>query len=185
MNELLYPIICDSEANIKNALDIWIKFTNYLKPNEEELINRLNNEKLMNISQEELEEYTRIKKQIDISNLFIKYKNKECNKEEHDKVIEFMKQPLIDFIESRLSKEEISISKSLISLLNSKKTLEDYINSKKEIDKLNIYESYIVYIAKEKLYNINNTELINRIKKEEKDRAVSLRKAIIRDYGIY
>ena len=28
-NDLLYPIISDSYANINNALDIWIKFSNY------------------------------------------------------------------------------------------------------------------------------------------------------------
>ena len=29
-DELYYPIKCDSHANINNALDIWMKFSNYL-----------------------------------------------------------------------------------------------------------------------------------------------------------
>ena len=31
---LKYPVVCDSYANMNNALDIWIKFSNYLTDEE-------------------------------------------------------------------------------------------------------------------------------------------------------
>ena len=35
---LLYPVSCDSYANVSNALEIWIKFTSYFSKEEIEYI---------------------------------------------------------------------------------------------------------------------------------------------------
>ena len=37
---LLYPVISEGYANLDNELDIWIKFTSYLKPDEAILLEK-------------------------------------------------------------------------------------------------------------------------------------------------
>lgn len=67
---LLYPMISEEYANLDNPIDIWIKFTSYLKPDEAIL---LENKDVNSIQKNE---YLRIKKQLMISRLLLKYKNK-------------------------------------------------------------------------------------------------------------
>ena len=99
---LLYPVKCELYANLDNELDIWIKFTSYLKPDEAIL---LENKDVNSIQKNE---YLRIKNQLMISRLLLKYKNKNCSKEEYDLVTNFMNSmSLQTLIETKLTEEEI------------------------------------------------------------------------------
>ena len=182
--ELHYPVKCDSEANINRALDIWMKFANYLKDEELLFMDELNNKKLNNLSQTELDEYHRIKNQLEFSKLLLKYKNKSCTKEEHDFVSKYMDKSLRNFVESKISKEQQEIAQKIVSELFEKKQLEQYIELKQEqYDSLNINESYILFIAKEKKYNEIQKETTEKIRNEQLERVIRLRKNLIRDYG--
>ena len=46
---LLYPVRCEEYANLDNPIDIWIKFTNYLKSDEKALCEKLGNKSLDSI----------------------------------------------------------------------------------------------------------------------------------------
>lgn len=181
---LLYPVISDSYANLGNALDIWIKFTSYLKPSELLLLEKVKNNNLDSISQNEMDEYFKIKKQVKISELLLKYKSKKCTKEEHAQVLEFMHTSLKSFVKSRLTDNEIELASKYIYDLEISDQLKEYIERTKKIyDSLNIYESYVLFEAKERLYYLEQKQLREKIRNDSKERDTSLRKNLIRNYG--
>jgi len=182
--ELYYPVKCDSEANINNVLDIWMKFSNYLTTEELLFMDGLKNKELNALSQTELDKYYRIKKQLDFSKLLLKYKNKSCTREEHNFVLQFMNTSLKEFVKSKVTKEQQESAERIISNLFEKKELEQYIELQQEqYDALSIYESYVLFIAKEKKYNEIQKETTEKIRNEQLDRAIRLKKNLIRDYG--
>lgn len=183
---LSYPIISDSFANINNALDIWIKFTSYLKPEELLLMHELSNKEISSFSQYEMDEYYRIKKQIEISKLLLKYKEKQCTKEEYDQVVEFMHASLKNFVDNRITDEEKSMAKIIVSNLTTKQDLKEYIESNEgRYDSLNILTAYTLFIVKEKLYNIEHNELNKKIIIEKRNRELNLIRSLARDYGCF
>ena len=184
---LLYPVRCEEYANLNNELDIWIKFTSYLKPDEKALLEKLENKSLDSIQRSEINEYSRIKNQLMISELFLKYKNKDCSKEEYGIVTRFMdSMSLQTLIKTKLTEEEIELASKTISKLETIEQLEEYIElQQKNFEELNAYESYIFLLAKEKLHNLNQDKVREQIKIEQARRADNLIKALINDYGCY
>lgn len=181
---LSYPVSCDSYANVRNALEIWIKFTG-LSKEEIDYINELNQFPIYLIDVDKIKKYLRIRERIEISKLLIKYKNKDCTQEEHDKVLDYMHNTsLRNLVNSRLSEEE---KKKVRLILNDFETIDDlkkYIESKdNDYTELNIYDAYILFYAKEKLYSIEQIELNDKIRNEQIERASNLKKSLIRDYG--
>ena len=176
---LLYPVKCELYANLDNELDIWIKFTSYLKPDEAIL---LENKDVNSIQKNE---YLRIKNQLMISRLLLKYKNKNCSKEEYDLVTNFMNSmSLQTLIETKLTEEEIELASKNISKLETVEQLEEYIESQqKKFEDLDAYESYVLLKVKEKLYNINQRKTKDQIRIEQARRTGNLIKGLIRDYG--
>jgi hypothetical protein len=181
---LLYPIISDSYANIDNALDIWMKFTSYLKPEELLFIDELKDKNISSISQSEMDKYNNIRKQIVTSELLVKYKNKECTQEEHNQVVEFMHTYLKKFIKSRLTEEALDSANIFIETLETEEQLKKYINLQ-EVNymDLNIYNAYVLFIAKEKLYYLQQKSINEKIRSEQFERAISLKRSLVRDYG--
>ena len=184
---LLYPVRCEEYVNLDNPIDIWIKFTSYLKPDETALLEKLRNKSLDSIQISEINEYSRIKNQLMISELFLKYKNKNCSKEEYDIVTRFMdSMSLQTLIKTKLTEEEIELASKTISKLETIEQLEEYIESQqKKFEELNAYESYIFLLAKEKIYNSKQRKTKEQIKIEQTRRADNLIKALINDHGCY
>lgn len=182
---LLYPVRCEEYANLDNPIDIWIKFTNYLKSDEKALLEKLGNKSLDSIQISEINEYSRIKNQLMISELFLKYKNKNCSKEEYDIVTRFMdSMSLQTLIETKLTEEEIELASKSISKLETIEQLEEYIESQqKKFEELSAYESYVLLKAKEKIYNLKQRKVKEQIRIEQTRRADNLVKGLIRDYG--
>lgn len=182
---LLYPVRCGEYANLDNPIDIWIKFTNYLKSDEKALLEKLGNKSLDSIQISEINEYSRIKNQLMISELFLKYKNKNCSKEEYDIVTRFMdSMSLQTLIETKLTEEEIELASKSISKLETIEQLEEYIESQqKKFEELSAYESYVLLKAKEKIYNLKQRKVKEQIRIEQTRRADNLVKGLIRDYG--
>lgn len=184
---LLYPVRGIEYLNINNDIDIWIKFTSYLKPDETALLEKLENKNHDSIQRSEINEYSRIKNQLMISELFLKYKNKNCSKEEYDIVTRFMdSMSLQTLIKTKLTEEEIELASKTISKLETIEQLEEYIESQpKKFEELNAYESYIFLLAKEKLHNLNQDKVREQIKIEQARRTDNLIKGLINDYGCY
>ena len=184
---LLYPVRGIEYLNVNSGIDIWIKFTSYLKPDETALLEKLENKNHDSIQRSEINEYSRIKNQLMISELFLKYKNKNCSKEEYDIVTRFMdSMSLQTLIETKLTEEEIELASKTISKLETIEQLEEYIESQpKKFEELNAYESYIFLLAKEKLHNLNQDKVREQIKIEQARRLDNLIKALINDYGCY
>lgn len=122
-----------------------------------------------------------------ISELFLKYKNKNCSKEEYDIVTRFMdSMSLQTLIKTKLTEEEIELASKTISKLETIEQLEEYIESQqKKFEELNAYESYIFLLAKEKIYNSKQRKTKEQIKIEQTRRADNLIKALINDHGCY
>ena len=184
---LLYPVRGIEYLNVNSDIDIWIKFTSYLKPDETALLEKLENKSLDSIQRSEISEYSRIKNQLMISELFLKYKNKNCSKEEYNIVTRFMdSMSLQTLIKTKLTEEEIELASKTISKLETIEQLEEYIESQpKKFEELNAYESYIFLLAKEKLHNLNQDKVRKQIKIEQARRANNLIKALINDHGCY
>ena len=99
--------------------------------------------------------YLLIKKQLWMAQLFTRYKNKDCTKEEIQSVITFMKTPLSSFIKERLTSEEQEEASYYLSKLETIEELQIYQEEKqKDYHNLSIVEAYILFEAKEKLYQL-------------------------------
>lgn len=176
---LLYPMISEEYANLDNPIDIWIKFTSYLKPDEAILLEN----KDVNSIQEN--EYLRIKKQLMISRLLLKYKNKDCSKEEYDLVTNYMNSTsLQSLIQTKLTEEESELASKFVSKLETIEQLKEYIESQqKKFEELSAYESYVLLKAKEKIYNLKQRKVKEQIRIEQVRRTDNLIKGLTRDYG--
>ncbi len=176
---LLYPVKCDSYANLENAIDIWIKFTSYLKPEEILFL-----EKNKFFSQNELEKYLKIKQQLEISKLLLKYKNKNCNQKEYNYVLNFMKTSLKTFIQERMTQEEKEMSIKFIFELEKNNKLKEYVELyEKNYEKLSIYESYVLFNVKERLYYLEQEKLNEKIRNEQIKNDINLRKSLVKDFS--
>lgn len=181
---LNYVIKSDSFANANNAIDIWIKFTKSLNQEEIQFLNEVKSKPIDTLSSDEIDMYNKIKEQLEVSNLLLKYKNKDCTKKEHDLVSKFMDKSLSRYVKSKVSKEEQEEADLFIEELLNEDKIQDYIDIKEEeYDELNVYDAYVLFMAKEKMYEKNSKELNDKILNDQKERAFNLRKSLKRDYG--
>lgn len=120
-NKLLYPVSSLSNANIDHTLDEWIRFLSYVSPDDEIFLNKLNGKSLEQITTDEIKRYLKIKEQKIMADLFIKYKNKDCTKKEHDSVYEYMRNSLKDFMRSKLTEDELNESCKILAVFRKKK----------------------------------------------------------------
>ncbi|MBE6160762.1 MAG: hypothetical protein E7158_00875 [Firmicutes bacterium] len=109
-NRMSYPTICDSYPNSDIALETWIKFTEYLKPEELSFIESIKEKDFTSFTDFEMDEYHRIRKQKKMHNLLVKYQKRKCTLEEHNQVVEYMYSSLKELVESRLDSDEIQIA---------------------------------------------------------------------------
>lgn len=182
---LSYPVICDSYPNISNALEIWIKFTSIFSEEEINYINELNQTPLSLMQTDKIQEYLKIRERMELSKLLIKYKNRECTQEEHDRVVIFMRSTSLKSLVNSMISEEVKNEVSLI--LDELRTVDDlkrYIASKDGCyTELSIRDAYTLFSAKERLYNLEQSDLNNQIKNKQTANAINLKRSMIKDYG--
>lgn len=183
-DKLSYTVVILPYIKGIDGIDIWIKFVSYLKEDEVLFLESIKNKDIDSLSQNDFDNYYRIKSQINMSKLLKKYKNRECNKEEHDYVFNYMKNnDLESFINNRMTDEENNKSYNFIKSL-SKESLDNYIDTNKNIfNELSIYDAYNLLNAEKELYNINNNEINNHILEEQRRSDRVLHKALIKEYG--
>ncbi len=181
--ELSYTVVGDSYAN-NNTLDIWIKFSGYLKNDELMFMESLKNKDINKISQMELDKYYKIKTQLNMCELFKKYKLRECTKEEHDLVFNYMNNnSLTKFVNDRMTEYEIKDANNYALSFRKNEAkifVETYEN---KYDHLNVYDAYVLFIIKDNLYKVEQKELNDKIRYEQHQREIHLIKSLIRDYG--
>ena len=175
-------LVTGTYANI--GIDIWIKFTSHFKEAEIEFLGKIKND-TFNMPIDKMEMYMRLENQKKLAILLKKYKERKCTKTEHDIVKKFMNNnKLEEFVSSRMTAEEKDRAEKYISDLT-KDELKKYIDINKDnYEKLAVFDAYILFIAKEKLYEIEKSEFIDKEMQRQKEDAFSLRKSILRDFGI-
>ena len=184
INELSYEVTCDSHAIKTNFIDVWIKFAGHLTAEESLILVGLRTKDLSAISITELEKYKKIRNQLDVSKLLVKYKNKECTREEHDLVYNFVHTSLTAFIESRFTSDEKQKAKTSLEQLDTKEKLIEFVKENEaNYDALDIYEAYLLYLAEEKKYDLETSEHIEYEMAMQARREASLRKHLERDFG--
>lgn len=154
-------ITCDSDANVHNALEIWIKFTGSFSETEIEFINELNQFPIYLIQVDKIKKYLEIRQRMELHKALINYRNDECTEEEINKIINYIQNTsLRNLVDSRISEEEKKTASLIINELVMIDDLKKYIESKdNNYTELSIYDAYILFHAKEKLYNIEQIEL--------------------------
>lgn len=186
-NQMLYPVCSNSYANIDHTLDEWIRFLSYIKPEDKEFLNELNCRSLDELTTDEIKRYLKIKEQKTMAELFTKYRNKDCTKKEHDSVYSYMKNSLRNFMESRLTEDELNESREVLEKFRAKEIpeLKSYIKSKmNNYADLTLVEAYVLYEVKEIEYYKKGNETNSKIRNSQKERESTLRKSLIKDYGL-
>lgn len=184
-NPILYPIRSDLAIKPRFTMAIWMKTTNYLRKDEVEFLNTIKEKNVLDLTVEELEKYSKIKKQMEVSKLLSKYEDHNCTEEEHDLVCDFMDENSIEsFMRSRLTEEEAINSFSFVASLKDKNELEEFVHNEEEnFDNLTVQELFTLYQACSRLKNINDRELNDRIRDEQIRRDQALIRSLNRDYG--
>lgn len=185
-NNLLYPVSSISHANIDHTLDEWIRFLSYVSPDDESFLNKLNGKSLEQLTTDEIKKYLKIKEQKTMADLFIKYKNKACTRKEHDSVYKYMKNSLEDFMKSKLTENELNESCKTLAVFRKKEILEleDYIKDKmSNYNSLTLVDAYILYEVREIRYNKKTDEINNKIRNDQIERQINLKKNLVKSYG--
>ena len=159
---------------------VWKKFLAYLTPKEAMLSCSLSNSS----SIEEMKEIASIRERLRVASLLDDYIKGNLNDKDFNFVKSFFdRNKLRGFVRERMDEQLISTI-SFISSMKTEENISNYIDVKeKDYDKLDINEAYILFEAKEYLYEKrvikSNQDLYDRKANEESD----LHRHLIRDYG--
>ena len=104
-NKLQYVVKRSSFGVRIDVLDEWIKWLSYVNDDDEKYLSE-NNKSLKEMSLEELKKYQDIQSQLLMCELFKKYSKKQCNKEEHDIVYNYMNNSIIDLMNTKINDQE-------------------------------------------------------------------------------
>ena len=186
-NKLLYAVKCSSFGVRIDVLDEWIKWLSYVNDDDEKYLSE-NNKSLKEMSLEELKKYQDIQSQLLMCELFKKYSKKQCSKEEHDIVYNYMNNSIIDLMNTKINDQEREeIEKNLKhlkkqSIVDVEGFIELKLKNYKELSKVDAYVLHFISI-----YNYDRIcdQKSEEIKQNSNKRNMSLRKSLIKDYGIF
>lgn len=186
-NKLLYVVKRSSFGVRIDVLDEWIKWLSYVNDDDEKYLSE-NNKSLKEMSLEELKKYQDIQSQLLMCELFKKYSKKQCSKEEHDIVYNYMNNSIIDLMNTKINDQEREEIEKILKHLKKQSIvdLEGFIELKlknyKELSKVDAYVLHFISI-----YNYDRIcdQKSEEIKQNSNKRNMSLRKSLIKDYGIF
>ena len=186
-NKLIYAVKCSSFGVRIDVLDEWIKWLSYVNDDDEKYLSE-NNKSLKEMSLEELKKYQDIQSQLLMCELFKKYSKKQCSKEEHDIVYNYMNNSIIDLMNTKINDQEREeIEKNLKhlkkqSIVDVEGFIELKLKNYKELSKVDAYVLHFISI-----YNYDRicNQKSEEIKQNSNKRNMSLRKSLIKDYGIF
>lgn len=185
-NKLLYVVKRSSFGVRIDVLDEWIKWLSYVNDDDEKYLSE-NNKSLKEMSLEELKKYQDIQSQLLMCELFKKYSKKQCSKEEHDIVYNYMNNSIIDLMNTKINDQEREEIEKILKHLKKQSIVdvEGFIELKlknyKELSKVDAYVLHFISI-----YNYDRIcdQKSEEIKQNSNKRNMSLRKSLIKDYGI-
>ena len=185
-NKLLYVVKRSSFGVRIDVLDEWIKWLSYVNDDDEKYLSE-NNKSLKEMSLEELKKYQDIQSQLLMCKLFKKYSKKQCPKEEHDIVYNYMNNSIIDLMNTKINDQEREEIEKILKHLKKQSIVdvEGFIELKlknyKELSKVDAYVLHFISI-----YNYDRIcdQKSEEIKQNSNKRNMSLRKSLIKDYGI-
>ena len=186
-NKLLYVVKRSSFGVRIDVLDEWIKWLSYVNDDDEKYLSE-NNKSLKEMSLEELKKYQDIQSQLLMCELFKKYSKKQCSKEEHDIVYNYMNNSIIDLMNTKINDQEREEIEKILKHLKKQSIVdvEGFIELKlknyKELSKVDAYVLHFISI-----YNYDRIcdQKSEEIKQNSNKRNMSLRKNLIKDYGIF
>lgn len=185
-NKLLYVVKRSSFGVRIDVLDEWIKWLSYVNDDDEKYLSE-NNKSLKEMSLEELKKYQDIQSQLLMCELFKKYSKKQCSKKEHDIVYNYMNNSIIDLMNTKINDQEREEIEKILKHLKKQSIVdvEGFIELKlknyKELSKVDAYVLHFISI-----YNYDRIcdQKSEEIKQNSNKRNMSLRKSLIKDYGI-
>ena len=159
----------------------------YVNDDDEKYLSE-NNKSLKEMSLEELKKYQDIQSQLLMCELFKKYSKKQCSKEEHDIVYNYMNNSIIDLMNTKINDQEREEIEKILKHLKKQSIVdvEGFIELKlknyKELSKVDAYVLHFISI-----YNYDRIcdQKSEEIKQNSNKRNMSLRKSLIKDYGIF
>lgn len=186
-NKLLYVVKRSSFGVRIDVLDEWIKWLSYVNDDDEKYLSE-NNKSLKEMSLEELKKYQDIQSQLLMCELFKKYSKEQCSKEEHDIVYNYMNNSIIDLMNTKINDQEREEIEKILKHLKKQSIVdvEGFIELKlknyKELSKVDAYVLHFISI-----YNYDRIcdQKSEEIKQNSNKRNMSLRKSLIKDYGIF
>ena len=184
-NPIMYSIRGDLAIKFEYLIPTWERFANHYKEEEIEFLNTLKDKSALDLTLEEIEQYKKLKLQMELAKLLPKYREHNCTQEEHDIVSNFFDEYSISaFMKSRLTDEEFNNSIRAVASIKEDE-LSDYIQTNEEnFDNLSAQETYTLYLASSRLKSIRDKELNDRIRRESQERDQALIRSLNRDYGI-
>ncbi len=183
-DEKLFYVIANDIGYCNNSKEMWLKFSGHLKDDEKELLSEIQNENITDISLDKLEKYCKIKRQMEVHKLLPKYFEQRCSVKEHNLVYDFVTSSLKDFIESRMTEEEMTGAYTLVSSMTKDdlKKFIDYLDGK--FMELSTYMAYVLLLANKRYYEMDNMEQMEARRIENAQSASRLSRQLAKDYGI-
>ena len=181
----MYSIRGDLAIKFEYLMPTWERFANHYKEDEIEFLNKLKDKSVLDLTLEELEQYKKLKLQMELAKLLPKYREHNCTQEEHDIVSNFFDEYSISaFMKSRLTDEEFNSSiRALASIKEDE--LSDFIQHNEEkFNDLSVQDTYTLYLASSRLKVIRDKDLNDRIRRESYERDQALIRSLNKDYGI-
>ena len=164
----------------------WIKWLSYEPEFEKNRIEHLNSKGINNLSYEEINELNYYMKRKRMAQLFKKYDNMECSKEEYMEVYSYMSnESIINLMSSKLTRDEIQYVKEeitrLIELSNEELNKKIKIESQKNYYlNLSMVDAYILHIIDRIIYVRNMNEFNNRLNWQLYSNAIVRQRSIFR-----
>lgn len=164
----------------------WIKWLSYEPEFEKNRIEHLNSKGINNLSYEEINELNYYMKRKRMAQLFKKYDNMECSKEEYMEVYSYMSnESIINLMSSKLTRDEIQYVKEeitrLIELSNEELNKKIKIESQKNYYlNLSMVDAYILHIIDRIIYVRNMNEFNNRLNWQLYSNAIMRQRSIFR-----
>lgn len=164
----------------------WIKWLSYEPEFEKNRIEHLISKGINNLSYEEINELNYYMKRKRMAQLFKKYDNMECSKEEYMEVYSYMSnESIINLMSSKLTRDEIQYAKEeitrLIELSNEELNKKIKIESQKNYYlNLSMVDAYILHIIDRIIYVRNMNEFNNRLNWQLYSNAIMRQRSIFR-----
>ena len=164
----------------------WIKWLSYEPEFEKNRIEHLNSKGINNLSYEEINELNYYMKRKRMAQLFKKYDNMKCSKEEYMEVYSYMSnESIINLMSSKLTRDEIQYVKEeitrLIELSNEELNKKIKIESQKNYYlNLSMVDAYILHIIDRIIYVRNMNEFNNRLNWQLYSNAIMRQRSIFR-----